>query len=403
MGLPAFQAGATLSTLYPEPEALPVTISQETISQLEERLKTVRRTEKNSFHIIDTLSGAEETVSTDYTVPELGVKNGVATVTAADAQLLEEKLNEAGLGDATDAQKLAWAVEWIHNEVTYAGYHTGDYVYSAFEEAGGQCNIYNGALCALAVHLGYEVQMIRGYRGSSGSRMAHWWGELICEDGSRLVLEAGNITDGAWYYLGATYEETHGPGRDYIKCGKYAYNNEIHEYVGAVAYLWGEEVTIDKAVLTGRIWKGEDYDVTEVGLLLGENESSMQQVASDTVNETYNTANEKRGFSASYDLSEYNLELKEGESYTYAFYAVVDGVTCVGNSSSFTVPTAQTEQEEQPSQGATQKPEVWPLAVLGAGAVVAGLFLQKQRLDKARKKARRKRRRKEKEKQQSSL
>ena len=35
----------------------------------------------------------------------------------------------------------------------FTRYRVWEYVYSCFEEAGGQCNVYNGALCALAAHL----------------------------------------------------------------------------------------------------------------------------------------------------------------------------------------------------------------------------------------------------------
>lgn len=385
-------AYAALSMEYPEDEPASISIPQEEIEELESRLETVHRDTSGTFKIIDALSGSEEILSTDYTVRSLNVWNGVAYVSEADAAILDEVLEEAGLSDASDAEKLAWAAEWIHNNLLYDGYHTGSYVYSCFEEAGGQCNVYNGALCALAAHLGYQVQLVRGYRGSTGSQTAHWWGELVT-DGEPLVLETGNTVDGEWYFLASTYEETHSSGRDYIKCNQYAYSGEPFEYLGAAAYPMSPSLTSEGTTLRARVWKGADYTVSQVGLLFGQGEEALTELASEAVGEEYNQANDSRGFSVSYRVEDYGVTPQAGETYWYAFYAVVDGVTCTSETVSLILP----EQEEAEVPVAAQPQEeqggILPLLLICAGVVLL-LFvivvllrisaLQKRRRRKAR-------------------
>ena len=253
--------------------------------------------------------------------------------------------------------------------------HTGSYVYSCFVEAGGQCNIYNGALCALAAHLGYRVQLVRGYRGSTGSQTAHWWGELVTESGEPLVLETGNTVDGEWYLLGKTYAETHTTGgRDYIKCGQYAYSGETFEYLGAAVYpmqpLLGEEVTLRACV-----WKGADYTVSRVGLLFGEDPGALAELTGEPVDAVYNKANERRGFSVSYLLEDLGVTPVPGTTYYYAFFAELDsGVRCTGETFSFTLEESEEETvpavaelNEEPRQGGL----LLPLAAAGVAGVAA--------------------------------
>ena len=366
-GLLSVPAQAALSTEYPEDTPAEISISQEEIEELARRLETVKRDNSGTFEIIDALSGTEEIRSTDYTVSSLNVWNGVAYVSDADAAILDEVLAEAGLADASDAEKLAWATEWIHNNLLYDGYHTGSYVYSCFEEAGGQCNVYNGALCALAAHLGYQVQLVRGYRGSTGSQTAHWWGELVT-DGEPLVLETGNTVDGEWYFLASTYEETHSSGRDYIKCNQYAYSGEPFEYLGAAAYPMSPSLTSEGTTLRARVWKGADYTVSQVGLLFGQGEEALTELASEAVGEEYNQANDSRGFSVSYRLEDYGVTPQAGETYWYAFYAVVDGVTCTSETVSLIIPA----QEEVPVAAQLQEEQsgILPLLLICAGVVL---------------------------------
>ena len=365
-------ASAALSTDYPEDEPAEISISQQEIDALAERLEQVQRDDTGCFEIIDALSGAEEIRSVDYTVSSLNVWNGVAYLSEEDRSLLDQVLAEAGLTDASDAEKLAWAAEWIHNNLVYDGYHTGSYVYSCFVEAGGQCNIYNGALCALATHLGYRVQLVRGYRGSTGSQTAHWWGELVTESGEPLVLETGNTVDGEWYLLGKTYAETYTGGRDYIKCGQYAYSGETFEYLGAAVYpmqpLLGEEVTLRACV-----WKGADYTVSRVGLLFGEDPGALAELTGEPVDAVYNEANERRGFSVSYLLEDLGVTPVPGTTYYYAFFAELDsGVRCTGETFSFTLEESEEETvpavaelNEEPRQGGL----LLPLAAAGVAGV----------------------------------
>ena len=397
-GVLEMPAQAALSTEYPEDQPAEITISDEEIAELARRLETVRRDDSGTFEIIDALSGSEEIRSTDYTVSSLNVWNGVAYVSDADAQILDKMLEEADLSDASDAEKLAWATEWIHNNLLYDGYHTGSYVYSCFEEAGGQCNIYNGALCALAAHLGYQVQLVRGYRGSTGSQTAHWWGELVT-DGEPLVLETGNTVDGEWYFLARTYEETHSSGRDYIKCNKYAYSGEPFEYLGAAAYPMSPALTAEGTTLSARIWKGASYTVSQVGLLFGESREALTELTAEPVDAVYNQANDSRGFSASYRLEDYGVAPQPGQTYWYAFYVVVDGVTCTSETVSVTVP--EEEEEEVPVAAQPQKEEKnglingfllcagAVLLLLAAGVLLRAYLLRRSRRKKAREAARR--------------
>lgn len=185
--------------------------------------------------------------------------------------------------------------------------------------------------------------MIRGYRGSTGSQTAHWWGELVT-DGEPLVLETGNTVDGEWYFLGSTYEETHSSGRDYIKCNQYAYSGEPFEYLGAAAYPMAPEITEEGTTLSAKIWKGASYTVSQVGLLFGQSPDALTELAGEPVDSTYNQANDSRGFSVSYRLEDYDVQLQPGETCWYAFYAVTDGVTCTSETVSVTIPAEEEVQ-----------------------------------------------------------
>ena len=90
-------ASAALSTDYPEDEPAEISISQQEIDALAERLEQVQRDDSGCFEIIDALSGAEEIRSVDYTVSSLNVWNGVAYLSEEDRSLLDQVLAEAGL------------------------------------------------------------------------------------------------------------------------------------------------------------------------------------------------------------------------------------------------------------------------------------------------------------------
>ena len=195
---------AALHTEFPTTEYATISLPAEEVDALAALLARAEKSSRSTFPIMDTLSGTEETVSTDYSVTSLNASKGIVTVTSNDAALLTTFLEEGGKANATDAEKIAYAMEWIHNNLNYNAYHTGSYVKSCFVEAGGQCNVYNGALCALITWLGYEARLIRGYRGNTASQTAHWWVELMVDD-VPYVLECGNQEDGTWHYLGISY------------------------------------------------------------------------------------------------------------------------------------------------------------------------------------------------------
>ena len=391
----AAPASAALSEVYPETEPSTISIPQEQIDALDALLETVEPDDSGCFEIIDALSGDEEIRSTDYSVESLNVRNGVAYLSEEDGQILDEAIAQAGLAEASDAEKIAWAVEWIHNNLVYDGYHTGSYVYSCFVEAGGQCNIYNGAICALAIHLGYHAQLVRGYRGSTGSQTAHWWTELITESGDRLVLETGNTVDGNWYFLGNSYGDTHTGGRDYIKCNRYAYNGEPFEYLGAAVNPMGPVQDEEGVELWASVWKGADYNVARVGLLFGESPDALTELTSETVDAVYNAANESRGFSMSYRPGQLGADLENGKTYYYAFFAELeDGVRCTGDTYSFVAEGEQTPQAV-PAVGTVQQKDnggwvTW-VALAAAAASLAVLIVSARRQMSMRRRRRRRR------------
>lgn len=388
-------AHAALSMEYPQAAAEPMTIPQKDIDFLAERLKTVKRDYSGKFQIIDAMSGDSEKRSTDYTARSLNAYKGIVTVTEADRAVLRDFLAQEGLAEASDAEKLARACQFIHNELVYDAYHTGSYVYSGYVEKGGQCNIYNGALCAMANYLGYEVQIVRGYRASTGSAAAHWWGELVCEDGTVLVLETGNLVDGEWYYLGSTYEEIWSSGRNYVKCDRYPANGEPYEYLGAAVYPMGAALSGTAPVVSARIWKGAGYTVTEAGLLLADETGALQPAAKDAVDAAHNAANDSRGFSVYYDLAETDIPLTPGETLTYAFYLTLsDGTRIETAPLTVTVPEAEAAPAPvDPADGETEDwlgPAVFLLflfALLALALFIASRRHAKKQREKARRAA----------------
>lgn len=393
--LPAF---ALLKSEYPELEPVhDLAIGEEELAQFEERLSHAQRTDGNTFEIINTIGVHEETRSADYTVAPLNAWNGVITVNSTDRKRLQEFLESQGLQNASDAAKIAGTMAWLHNNLVYDGYHSGTYVYSSFIEKGGQCNVYNGALGALLTSLGYRVQLMRGFRANAKGANAHWWVELLT-DAEPLVMECGNSEDGAWHYLGRTYAETHGGDRDYVKLGRYAYNGEEYEELGAAARHWGCEVEGDDAVVSARIDHDLAYTVSKVELLFAREGEELQSVATDTVGAEYNasvtpgdggldpdTADEHTGdFYAEYRLSEADIQLEPGQRYEYAFRVTVNGRETVSPlrtvegeaAAAAPLPVETPQASPAPLQEEPSAPDArLPAGVLAGGAAAAAFLV----------------------------
>lgn len=121
----------------------------------------------------------------------------------------------------TPGQKALYTMYWIHTNVTYASNSNlwGQIggmgpAQAIFEKQIGQCAQYNGAMCVMLCYLGYDANMIKGYRGTtSGSRYQHFWCEVTIED-TVYVMEVGNQGhDGSWHYFCTPYGQT----RKFIK------------------------------------------------------------------------------------------------------------------------------------------------------------------------------------------
>ena len=117
--------------------------------------------------------------------------------------------------DAED--KVAYTMEWIHQNVTYASAAENwkkiagkSFVDAIFNHRLGQCAQYNGALIGMMAYLGYNASLVQGYRASKYSTWQHFWGQVKI-DGETYLVEAGNAgKSGNWYYLCAKKSETKG-------------------------------------------------------------------------------------------------------------------------------------------------------------------------------------------------
>lgn len=138
---------------------------------------------------------------------------GKVTLSDSDKAVLGKFADEHFTADMTDYDKLRVTMEWINRNNNYA--YTAaqwnsisgcSYVDAIFNKKTGQCAQYNGALVSMAVYLGYDADLILGWRGSwPGSYWQHYWGELEI-DGVKYVLEAGNYgKSGTWSYLLVPY------------------------------------------------------------------------------------------------------------------------------------------------------------------------------------------------------
>ncbi len=138
------------------------------------------------------------------------------TLSERDFEILEQFALEHFPEHATREDQLWITLQWIHKNVDYA--YVGEkwnsiqglsWVEAIFEKQRGQCVQYNGALAAMMAYLGYDAQMVQGYRGTYPSNYwQHFWPEVVI-DGKTYMMECGNYgKSGNWYYFLCSYAET---------------------------------------------------------------------------------------------------------------------------------------------------------------------------------------------------
>lgn len=137
------------------------------------------------------------------------------TLSDADIKTLKEFADKHFTSNMTKGQKVDYTLKWINRCVTYA---EGDaynkiagksFVDAVFNYKSGQCIQYNGALVAMMNYLGYDANLVQGYRGTEdGNQWQHFWGEVKIGNTSYL-MEAGNYgEDGDWSFCCVTYKES---------------------------------------------------------------------------------------------------------------------------------------------------------------------------------------------------
>ncbi len=146
----------------------------------------------------------EETTSYDYTLSE------------EDYAILDLFAAEHFPEGATREAQLWTTFYWIHTNVNYArtteqwdSIAGKSWVEAIFVDRTGQCAQYNGAMTAMMAYLGYDVCLVRGWRGYvDGNYWQHFWPEVVI-DGTTYIMECGNLgKSGDWYYFLETYDNT---------------------------------------------------------------------------------------------------------------------------------------------------------------------------------------------------
>ncbi len=146
--------------------------------------------------------------------------DSVSTVNLSDNDfaILEKFAKEHFNDNMTDTDKLQYTLEWINRNTNYA-YTSADWgrikgksnVEAIFSLKTGQCLQYNGAMVSMMRYLGYEANLILGWRGTWPSNYwQHYWGEIEI-DGTKYMIETGNYgKSGSWSFFLAPYNYTDG-------------------------------------------------------------------------------------------------------------------------------------------------------------------------------------------------
>ncbi len=145
------------------------------------------------------------------------------TLSDKDIKILKNFAAKHFKSSMTRDEKLWVTLDWINKNVKYARGADWDQIVSKswvdaiFTYKKGQCAQYNGAMAAMMAYLGYDVDLVQGYRGSwQGSHWQHFWCELKIA-GLTYVMETGNYGEnGNWMYFVARYNETSGYVRNRV-------------------------------------------------------------------------------------------------------------------------------------------------------------------------------------------
>ncbi len=168
-------------------------------------LRNAKKTDQLSFTITDSQKQTNSLYST-------------VMLSNDDIVALEKFAKEHFTDDMSDSDKLRYTLNWINRNTNYAQSQSdwskiakSSYVDAIFNKKTGQCAQYNGAMVSMMRYLGYEANMVLGWRGTWPSNYwQHFWGEIEI-DGTKYMIEVGNYgKSGSWSYFLAPYNRTDG-------------------------------------------------------------------------------------------------------------------------------------------------------------------------------------------------
>lgn len=168
-------------------------------------LRNAKKTDQLSFTITD----SQKQTNSLY---------AAVTLSNDDIAILSKFAKEHFTDDMTDSDKLRYTLNWINRNTNYAQSQSdwnkiakSSYVDAIFNKKTGQCAQYNGAMVSMMRYLGYEANMVLGWRGTWPSNYwQHFWGEIEI-DGTKYMIEVGNYgKSGSWSYFLAPYNRTDG-------------------------------------------------------------------------------------------------------------------------------------------------------------------------------------------------
>ncbi|SEK65425.1 fibronectin type III domain-containing protein [Ruminococcus albus] len=177
---------------------------------------------KSSKYLIERLDSAKRTSAknTYYECNRQDSKETKTLITISDEDMATIKrfVDAHYKSDMSVGEFLDYTVQWLNKNISYAdGYHGPAYseiwnrshVDNCFNYKVGQCIQYNSTICAVMRYLGYDARVIQGWRGTSlDNKWQHFWCEVTI-NGTDYVMDSYNYgTDGDWYFVCATYEET---------------------------------------------------------------------------------------------------------------------------------------------------------------------------------------------------
>lgn len=177
---------------------------------------------RSSQYLIDRLDSASlkpgMTSYKEINAQEKKNKTTTMELSSADIETIK-KFISSHKGNMTNGEFVDYTLQWLHYNISYAdGVHGPDYstiwgrshVDNCFNYKAGQCVQYNSALCAVMRYLGYDANVIQGYRynSNSDSKWQHYWCEVNI-NGTLYVMDTYNQgTDGDWFVCCNNYDES---------------------------------------------------------------------------------------------------------------------------------------------------------------------------------------------------